>query len=303
MAYHRSILPAALDDYVRTRRARAKPTSPARLREETARLPQAGMQIGADEAALLALLVRMLGARRALEIGTFTGYSALAIAARAAARRRARVLRREQRVDGHRAARIWAEAGVAERIDLRIAPAAQDTLRRARRRGPATARSTSRSSTPTSPATTTYYERCAAAAASRTGSSRSTTRCGRASVADPARDDESTVALARSTARSTTTRAWTRACCQRRGRRHLGTQEGLSSTQSAAAASRPQRRLAARVGFASYQETSRGSSLSSAIDSWTSASASCLPSFGTPFMSSGFQRRASSFSVETSRLR
>ena len=51
-----------------------------RLRAETAKLPQAGMQIGADQAALMALLVRLTGARRALEVGTFTGYSAMAVA-------------------------------------------------------------------------------------------------------------------------------------------------------------------------------------------------------------------------------
>ena len=52
-----------------------------RLRAETARLPSAGMQISADQGAFLAFLVRLIGARRALEIGTFTGYSALCIAA------------------------------------------------------------------------------------------------------------------------------------------------------------------------------------------------------------------------------
>ena len=51
-----------------------------RLRAETAKLPQAGMQIGADQGALMALLIRLTGARRALEVGTFTGYSAMAVA-------------------------------------------------------------------------------------------------------------------------------------------------------------------------------------------------------------------------------
>ncbi|HUP49254.1 MAG TPA: SAM-dependent methyltransferase, partial [Thermoanaerobaculia bacterium] len=50
-----------------------------RLRERTATMPNAGMQVSPDEAAVLSLLVRVIGARRALEIGTFTGYSALAI--------------------------------------------------------------------------------------------------------------------------------------------------------------------------------------------------------------------------------
>src|SRR5665213_3660613 len=51
-----------------------------RLREETAALPNGGMQIGPDQASFMAMLVRLSGARRALEIGTFTGYSALAVA-------------------------------------------------------------------------------------------------------------------------------------------------------------------------------------------------------------------------------
>jgi predicted O-methyltransferase YrrM len=125
LAYHRSLLPAALDDYVRTVGARESDVA-RRLREETARLPEAGMQIGADEAALLALLVRMLGARRAVEIGTFTGYSALAIASALPADGRLVCcdVSREWTGIGQR---YWTEAGVAARIDLRIAPAA-DTL-------------------------------------------------------------------------------------------------------------------------------------------------------------------------------
>ena len=93
-----------------------------RLRAETALLPNSDMQIGPDQAALLALLVRTSGTRRAIEIGTFTGMSALAVASALPA-------------DGllvccdvseewtSMARRYWAEAGVSGRIDLRIAPA------------------------------------------------------------------------------------------------------------------------------------------------------------------------------------
>jgi predicted O-methyltransferase YrrM len=121
LAYHRSLLPSTLDEYVRTVGARESHVA-RRLREETARLREAGMQIGADEAALLALLVRMLGARRAVEIGTFTGYSALAIASALPADGRLVCcdVSREWTDVGRR---YWAEAGVAQRIDLRIAPA------------------------------------------------------------------------------------------------------------------------------------------------------------------------------------
>ena len=61
------------------------------------------MQIGADQGVLLAFLARLIGARRAIEIGTFTGYSALAVASALPARRAARLLRRQRRVDVDRA--------------------------------------------------------------------------------------------------------------------------------------------------------------------------------------------------------
>ena len=52
----------------------------ARLRAETARLPMGGMQISPVQGQLMALLTRLTGARRCLEVGTFTGYSALCVA-------------------------------------------------------------------------------------------------------------------------------------------------------------------------------------------------------------------------------
>ena len=51
-----------------------------RLREDTAKLPWGGMQISPEQGQFMALLVQLMGARRCLEIGTFTGYSALAVA-------------------------------------------------------------------------------------------------------------------------------------------------------------------------------------------------------------------------------
>src|SRR3569832_1972149 len=50
------------------------------LRAETAKLSSAGMQIGADQGAFMHLLAGLIGAKRALEIGTFTGYSSLCVA-------------------------------------------------------------------------------------------------------------------------------------------------------------------------------------------------------------------------------
>ena len=97
-----------------------------RLRQETSSLPAGGMQIGADQARLLGWLVRLIGARRTLEIGTFTGASALAVA---------RALPEDGRVvacDVSRewtsiARRYWIEADVRHKIDLRLGPAL-DTL-------------------------------------------------------------------------------------------------------------------------------------------------------------------------------
>lgn len=96
----------------------------ADLIAETATMPEVSMQIGPDQAALMALLVRATGARQAIEIGTFTGLSALAVA-------------RALPEDGSLmccdiseewtavARRYWERAGVSDRIDLRIAPAQQ----------------------------------------------------------------------------------------------------------------------------------------------------------------------------------
>ena len=95
------------------------------LREETARLgSRSTMQISPDQATLLRILVSAIGARQAIEVGTFTGYSALAIA-------------RGLPPDGHLlcldvsdewtqiARRYWERAGLAEHIELRLGPAAE----------------------------------------------------------------------------------------------------------------------------------------------------------------------------------
>jgi caffeoyl-CoA O-methyltransferase len=97
------------------------------LIEETAQLPNAGMQISPEQGAFMTLLVQAIGARDAVEVGTFTGYSSIAIA-------------RGLPDDGHLlccdvseewtaiARRSWEAAGVAHKIELRLAPAL-DTLR------------------------------------------------------------------------------------------------------------------------------------------------------------------------------
>src|SRR5215207_6038130 len=98
------------------------------LRAETAALgPPAGMQIGPDEGQLLTLLTRLVGARRAVEVGTFTGYSSLCIA-RGLAPGGALTCCDVSEEWTAIARRAWDRAGLADRIELRIAPAL-DTLR------------------------------------------------------------------------------------------------------------------------------------------------------------------------------
>ena len=77
---HRSLLPDDVEQYVQRKISRESEAQ-RRLREETAVLPGSNMQIGTDQAALMALLVKSINARRAIEVGTFTGYSALSVAA------------------------------------------------------------------------------------------------------------------------------------------------------------------------------------------------------------------------------
>jgi predicted O-methyltransferase YrrM len=92
------------------------------LRRVTQRMPRASMQIGAVQGALLQVLVRVMGARRCLEIGTFTGYSALAVAL--ALPKDGRIVCCDLSEEWTAIARrTWQRAGVAGKIDLRIAPA------------------------------------------------------------------------------------------------------------------------------------------------------------------------------------
>jgi caffeoyl-CoA O-methyltransferase len=98
------------------------------LREETARLGRhATMQISADQATLLRILVAATGARQAIEVGTFTGFSALAIARGLPPEGRLLCLDVSEEWTGI-ARRAWAKAGVTDRIELRLGPAAE-TLR------------------------------------------------------------------------------------------------------------------------------------------------------------------------------
>src|SRR5260221_7852112 len=111
-----------LYDYLIAHGTRESPVQ-RRLREETqGTVRAAGMQIGPEQAALMALLVRLTGARRALEIGTFTGYSALAVALALPADGKLVCcdVSAEWTAMGRR---YWDEAGIGPKIDLRLAPA------------------------------------------------------------------------------------------------------------------------------------------------------------------------------------
>ncbi len=97
-----------------------------RLREETANLPGAIMQVAPDQGQFMALMAKLTGVKKAIELGVYTGYSSLAVAL---------VLPPEGRIIAcdiddeytNIAKRYWDEAGVADKIDLRIGPAL-DTL-------------------------------------------------------------------------------------------------------------------------------------------------------------------------------
>ncbi len=94
----------------------------SRLRRETEGFPQPQMQIPAEQGPLLALLARATGARKALEIGVFTGYSALAVALALPDDARITALDVSEEYTAV-ARRYWTQAGVAHKIDLRVAPA------------------------------------------------------------------------------------------------------------------------------------------------------------------------------------
>jgi predicted O-methyltransferase YrrM len=110
-----------LEQYIFDNSSR-EPEVLSRLREKTASMPNARMQIGPEQGQFLALLVETIGARRALELGTFTGYSALwiALALPADGQLIACDVSQEWTSVGRP---FWEEAGVASKIDLRLAPA------------------------------------------------------------------------------------------------------------------------------------------------------------------------------------
>jgi len=102
-----------------------------RLRAETMRLPMAVMQISPEQGQFMALLLKIMGARRCLEVGTFTGYSALACALALPPDGEVVTLDISEEWTAI-ARRFWADAGVTGKIRLHLGPAG-DALRQLRR--------------------------------------------------------------------------------------------------------------------------------------------------------------------------
>ena len=99
----------------------------ARLREETLHRADAEMQIAPEQGQFMALLLKLIGARRSLEVGTFTGYSALVCALALPEDGQLIALDINEETTAI-AQRYWAEAGVENKIELRLGPA-EDSLR------------------------------------------------------------------------------------------------------------------------------------------------------------------------------
>ena len=110
-----------LADYIQSISLR-EPDILKQLREETAKLSMARMQISPEQGQFMALLAQLMGAKKTLEIGVFTGYSALAVAL--ALPDDGKVIACDISEEYTAIAKdFWERAGVSEKIDLRIAPA------------------------------------------------------------------------------------------------------------------------------------------------------------------------------------
>ncbi|MFO0989216.1 MAG: class I SAM-dependent methyltransferase [Alphaproteobacteria bacterium] len=121
--YKQTRIERRLEDYILANGLREHPAQKA-LRAATARMPMGGMQIGAPQGALMALLAQAIGATRCIEIGVFTGYSALSVAL--ALPPEGRIVACDVSEDYTAVGRrFWARAGVAGKIDLRLGPAVE----------------------------------------------------------------------------------------------------------------------------------------------------------------------------------
>jgi predicted O-methyltransferase YrrM len=125
MSRYQGLIDPAVLDYVLKNGIR-EPDILGRLRQEIASHPKVNFQVPPEEGQFLRVLTRMIGARRVIEIGVFTGYSSTAIAL--ALPPDGTIIACDISDEYTKVARrYWAEAGVAHKIDLRIAPA-KETL-------------------------------------------------------------------------------------------------------------------------------------------------------------------------------
>jgi len=125
---NRSIgLSSALQDYLIDRSLREHALL-AELREETAKLPEVDMQIAPEQGQFMALLARLIGVRRYLEVGTFTGYSALAVMLALPKSAEATCLDVSEQWTAV-AERFWIRAGLNDRMNLHLAPASETLAR------------------------------------------------------------------------------------------------------------------------------------------------------------------------------
>lgn len=104
-----------------------------KLREETHKLPNFNMQISPEQGQFMALLIELMGAKKSLDIGTFTGYSAMAVAQAMPAD--GKVIACDINEDSTAIAKqFWQMGGVAEKIELHLAPALE-TLQKLQQNG------------------------------------------------------------------------------------------------------------------------------------------------------------------------
>jgi predicted O-methyltransferase YrrM len=123
MVTRNSMLPPTVHEYLLSVSSREAPAL-AGLRAATAPRAESEMQIGAEQGQFMALLVHLIGARRCIELGTYTGYSALAVALALPAD--GTLVACDVSDEFTRVGRpFWREAGVEAKIDLRLAPALQ----------------------------------------------------------------------------------------------------------------------------------------------------------------------------------
>jgi predicted O-methyltransferase YrrM len=121
MAGRAPFVPENVSRYIAEHAVREAPVL-RELRKATASVKWSGMQIGADQGNLMALLVKLMGAKRCLEIGTYTGYSALAVAL--ALPKDGKLICCDISEEWTSIGKpFWKKAGVEKKIDLRIAPA------------------------------------------------------------------------------------------------------------------------------------------------------------------------------------